>query len=962
MPPEISGRLAPQVGEAIDRNHTFQFSFEGRTYPAHPGDTIASALTAAGVGVLSRSFKYHRPRGLLCGAGHCPNCLVQIGDEPNVRACQRPVEEGMAVSAQNVWPSLDTDLLSLTKYLSPLMPVGFYYKTFMRPRALWPLYEDFLRRAAGLGVVDPDSHGGGFSKQFLHTQVAVVGGGPAGLSAALAAAAQGAQVLLFEEQPALGGHLRFSGSQDSLPALLQEIAAQPRIQVFTGTMVTGWYADHWLVAVQGKRLYKIRAQAIVAATGAYEQPLIFAGNDLPGVMLGGAVLRLLRLYGVVPGQRAVVVADNDEGWEAALALREAGVELIVVVARRENERAAELEAAGVRVLSGHTVVRALGDKKVWGAVLARVDGQGRAESKTEKRVDCGLIVVSGGWAPAADLAYMAGCRGTYDETQAEFRFSEMRPGFYAAGRVNGMYRVEAQRLDGRRAGLEAAAQLGLETGPDPAMAEQLRVLRQAQSPRSFAPAVLPGKGKGKRFVCLCEDVTDVDVETAIGEGYESPELLKRYSTISMGPCQGKMCGMNTLHLCARARSMDVGQVGRTTARPPVNPMSLGALAGQHLEPVQLSPIHSWHLDHGAKMMGAGLWMRPEHYGDAVAEVQAVRRGVGLIDVSTLGKLQFTGPGAPALLERLYINQWRRLGLGRARYGVICNDEGVVLDDGVGARLGEEEWYLTTTSSGAAAVFELIQWWMQAGWGKGVHATDLTEAFAAFNLAGPQSRAVLQQLTQTDLGNEAFPYMHARHALVAGVPCRLLRLGFTGELSYEIHCPSGYGLHLWEALMAAGTPFGISPFGVEAQRVLRLEKAHIIIGQDTDALADAFSAGLEGMVKMDKPDFLGKRALMRVADTGVQQRLTGFKMAQSGTVPEEGLQIVERRQGKLEILGWITSSRFSPTLGEIIGLCWLPAALAEQNGEEFTIFREGALLEARVHHGAFYDPQGERVRQ
>ncbi|MBI2504107.1 MAG: (2Fe-2S)-binding protein [Candidatus Latescibacteria bacterium] len=490
------------------------------------------------------------------------------------------------------------------------------------------------------------------------------------------------------------------------------------------------------------------------------------------------------------------------------------------------------------------------------------------------------------------------------------------------------------------------------------MAEELRVLRQAQSPRTSPLA--PALGEGKRFVCLCEDVTDLDVETAIAEGYESPELLKRYSTISMGPCQGKMCGMNTLHLCARARGLAVA--GRTTARPPVTPLSLGVLAGQHLEPVQLSPVHPWHLDHGARMMGAGLWLRPEHYGDAAAEVQAVRQRVGLIDVSTLGKLQFTGPGAPALLERLYVNQWRRLGVGRVRYGVMCNDEGVVIDDGVGARLGEEEWYMTTTSSGAAAVFELIQWWMQAGWGKGVHATDLTEAFAAFNLAGPQSRALLQQLTSLDLGNEVFPYMHARQALVAGVPCRLMRLGFTGELSYEIHCPSGYGLHLWEALMEAGAQFGISPFGVEAQRVLRLEKAHIIIGQDTDALADAFSAGLDGLVKMDKPDFLGKRSLMRVTSAGgPQQRLAGFKMAQPGVVPEEGLQIVERRQGKLEIIGWITSSRFSPTLGETIGLCWLPAGLAERSGAEFSIFREGALLGARVHHGVFYDPQGDRVR-
>jgi sarcosine oxidase subunit alpha len=729
---------------------------------------------------------------------------------------------------------------------------------------------------------------------------------------------------------------------------LNELQAQPRVQVFAGTAVTGWYTDHWLSAVQGRRLYKIRAKAVIAATGAYEQPLLFAGNDLPGVMLGGAVLRLLRLYGVRPGRRAVVVAEDAQGWEVAQALRAAGVEVAAVVSRTEGGG----EQEGAKVLRGYAVARAQGGKRVRRVVLARADGQGG-----ERRVDCDLLVLGGAWAPAAELAHMAGCRGRYDETQGEFRFSEMRPGFFAAGRVNGLRGIEAQRLDGQRAGLEAAAHLGRGAGPEAGLAAELEMLRQHRAPRTFPPLESPGKGKG--FVCLCEDVADLDVETAIAEGYESPELLKRYSTISMGPCQGKMCGMNALHLCARTRGLS--EVGRTTARPPVTPVSLGNLAGQHLEPVQHTPVHQWHLDHGAKMMGAGLWMRPEHYGDAASEVRAVRQRAGLIDVSTLGKMQFTGPGVGGLLEKLYLNPWRRLGVGRVRYGVMCNDEGVVIDDGVGARLGGEEWYLTTTSSGATAVFELMQWWMQAGWGKGAHLTDLTEAFAAFNLAGPQSRAVLQKLTPLDLGNETFPYMHARQGEVAGVPCRLLRLGFTGELSYEIHCPAGYGLHLWEALLEAGSAFGIAPFGVEAQRVLRLEKAHIIIGQDTDALADALSVGLEGLVKLDKPDFLGRRSLMRVARAGSRQRLVGFRMARQGAVPEEGLQIVEHRQGKLGIIGWISSSRFSPTLGEAIGLCWLPAGLAGQSGAPFSIFREGELLEARVHHGAFYDPAGERVR-
>jgi sarcosine oxidase subunit alpha len=381
-----------------------------------------------------------------------------------------------------------------------------------------------------------------------------------------------------------------------------------------------------------------------------------------------------------------------------------------------------------------------------------------------------------------------------------------------------------------------------------------------------------------------------------------------------------------------------------------------------MEPVQVTPIHGWHLDHGATMMAAGLWLRPEHYGDPAAEVRAVRERVGLIDVSTLGKLELTGPGVPDLLERIYVNQWRKLARGRVRYGVMCNDEGVVLDDGVCAHLRDELWYMSTTSSGATAIYEWMQWWLQSGWGEGVHVTDVTEAYGAFNLAGPHARAVLQKLTDRRLDNDAFGYMRVRSAEVAGAPCRILRIGFTGELSYELHCPSGYALGLWEALLDAGHEFDIIPFGLEAQRILRLEKAHIIVGQDTDAISDALSADMAWAVKLNKPDFLGKRELVRIAAEGPKQRLVGFVMARRDVVPDEGMQIVApRSRGKPEIMGWVTSSRFSLTLKGAIGLCWLPADVAAREGAPFTIDMNGSLEEARVHHGAFYDPEGKRLR-
>ena len=963
IPAEASRRIGRQPGEIIDRSGQLTFTFDGRTYSAHPGDTIGSALAAAGVKVFSRSFKYHRPRGLLCCAGHCPNCLVQVGDEPNVRACTRPVTEGMDIRPQNAWPSLKRDVMALTELGDRFLPVGFYYKAFIRPRFLWPVYEHVLRKAAGLGEINAESTPGHYDKQYLHADVAVVGGGPAGLSAALAAAEQGARVALFEENATLGGHLRFAGDEHHASALgdLQaRLAAHPELNVYADATVLGWYEENWLSAVQGNRLYKLRAGAVVFATGAYEQPLLFDDNDLPGVMLGSAVRRLLHLYGVAPGRRAVVVTANDDGWAVAAALQAAGVDVVAVADERTEghpEVAQDVTAAGASTLTGYTIVAAEGNGAVEGAVLAPVDEWGQISAGAKRRFDCDLIAVSVGWTPANGLLYQANGRLAYDGDRGEFLPEVLPDGIYAAGRVTGAHDVETQMTQGRRAGARAAAFTG--RGDPPPEAEGEDAAAEKVRRTSTLVSIL---GQKKQFVCYCEDVTKKDVEMAIAEGYNSIELLKRYSTISMGPCQGKMCSLNTIHLCARANDWTVAETGTTTSRPPMTPVKLGALAGQNMEPVRYTPIHRWHVDRGAKMMVAGLWMRPEHYGDPTAEVRAVRERVGLIDISTLGKMRLTGPGVPDLLERIYINRWQKLQPGRVRYGVMCNDEGIVLDDGVTARIDDEEYYMTTTSSGASGIYQWIQWWMQSGWGDGVHLTSLTEVNAAFNLAGPRSRDLLQTLTHADLSNEALPYMHTRDVTLAGVPCRLLRIGFTGELSYEIHCPAGYGLHVWEALMEAGERFDILPFGVEAQRVLRLEKAHIIVGQDTDALSDPIAADMGWAVKLDKEQFLGKRALARVSEEGPTQRLVGFKMANPGVVPEEGLQIVtEKAGGGLEIIGWVTSSRHSPTLDEAIGLCWLPVDLAAQEGASFTIRTRERLLQGRVHHGAFYDPDGERLR-
>ncbi|HEY4535082.1 MAG TPA: 2Fe-2S iron-sulfur cluster-binding protein [Enteractinococcus sp.] len=940
-------RLATQPNEEIDRSQRVTFTWNGKTFTGYQGDTIISALYAAGERVFSRSMKYHSPRSVLTGTLHDPGTILQVDNEPNVRGAHRQVAQGMNVSSQNTWPSLKYDVRAINQLGSRFLGPGFYYKTFMKPDFLRPAYQRVLRGFVHGGKVSKDRPEEVFEKRYAHTDVLVAGGGPAGMEAALAAASAGASVMLVEEDHQLGGHLRWADG-DLARALRSQVAANPNITVYTNTTVAARYDDNWLAVVQrsprpgmAERLIKTRARSLVVAAGLLERPYVFEGNDLPGVMLSTAARRLINLYSVRPGGRAVVLTANPEGDAAVEDLRGAGVEVVAVVDARQGE----------------TVIRATGRGRVQAVELS--NGQ---------KIAADLLVTATGWTAPTSLLNMSGDTPYYEPQAARFLPGGTDEGVYAAGGIAGDGTVEQLRDHGTAVGARAAAhalaQRSLKIASAPTVsgqsaapaAENLPEVRPLPVPQH--PELFRSSTHG--FVDYSEDITSADLQAAVAEGYDSAELVKRFTTVTMGPLQGKIELVNFIAVVAEATGKTIAETGTTTWRPMYAPVTLGALAGQKYDPIRYSSIQSWHEAHGAKPMVAGQWIRPEHYGDPQAEVRRVRDGVGIIDVSPLGKIDLRGPDVPKLLNLLYTNKWSKLAVGKVRYGVMVSEDGVVMDDGVTARLDEDHYLLTTTSGGAGRVWDWIEEWLQTfhpEWQ--VNATPVTTAYTSINIAGPHARTLLSRLTDVDVSSEAFKYMEVRTGTVAGVENTILwRIGFTGELSYEIHVPAAYGLHVWETLLEVGRDLGVGPFGIEAQRILRLETGHLIVGQDTDGLTQAYSAGLDWAIKLDKDDFVGKPELVWQQQHKTGTRLVAVQPVDTHVVPAEASQILF---GNGTIAGRITSSRFSPTLNRSICLAQVDQSLA-QPGTMITIRQiDGTKIQGKVMDGlTAVDPDGTRL--
>lgn len=929
MNPE--NRLPPPHGRLIDRARPVRFRFEGKDYSGYAGDTVASALTANGVWILSRSFKYHRPRGIMTMAGQDGNTLIALPGDPNCPADRTPIHDGLAAWGQNCGGSLQRDRNAWIQWFADFLPAGFYYHAFFRPRGIWNLWSRYFRRMAGLGVFDRRFVPEKCETQYRHCEIAVIGAGRSGMRAALEAARGGGDVLLIDENPEVGGSLRYAracldGGRESrqLRILLNKIEATPNIEPITGAIANGWYADNWLEVIKGDRLIKLRARRIVLCSGVLEQPALFHNNDLPGVMLGTAAQRLIKEYGVRPGKRAVVLSADDRAYGVALDLLEAGVELAAVIELREqpsvDERAGEVRERDVEVLHGQAIHAARGRRRVQAVDVRRIIASGRLGCRV-RRIDCDLVCMSVGHMPAYQLACQAGARLEYRPERAAFAITGLPDGFTLAGGV----------ADG------------------------------ANDPETPWP-VFPHPRR-MEFVDLDEDLRIHDIRHAVRSGYEHVQLVKRYSTSGMGPSQGRLSALATARLIAAETGKSLTETGVSTARPPFAPVTLAQCAGRRCYPALRSAMHHRHVEAGARFLQAGDWYRPAYYGGkdefskAVArEARTVRNGVGAIDVSTLGGIAVRGSDAAEFLNRIYTFAYKNQRTGTLRYALMTNEAGSVIDDGVVCKLDEHDFYVTTTTGGAERIFRTILHW-NAQWRLDVNIANLTSAWCAINIAGPRARELMSALdSDIDFGIEAFPYLGVCKGALAGVPVIALRTGFVGELGYEIHAPQQFGEALWDTILSAGADSGVRPVGIEAQRILRLEKAHVLIGQDTDALSTPAELNMRWAVAAKKPFFVGKRSLDARDCMPRERVLTGFCVEDlSGAAPNHGHLVLDGRR----TIGRVTSAAFSPTLEKVIGLAYAPPDRARPGDRWEIRCDRGQRVMASVVETPFYDPGNKR---
>ena len=999
----MTKNLRVKTGKAIDETYRISFKFNGSTYYGFKGDTLASALLANNIHLVGRSFKYHRPRGIMTAGSEEPNAIVQLHDntprtEPNVRATEVEIYEGLEASSQNCWPSVNFDIGGINNFLSPLLPAGFYYKTFMWPASFWEKYEYFIRKSAGLGksptAPDPDI----YEHKYIHCDVLVIGAGISGIMAAKISAKNGLKTLLVDEKPNLGGSTIYQNSnyfkinnQTSgswLEKEINEIKKLENLEIKTRTSVAAYHGYNFLLARENltdhlpieqrkektrHRLLKIRAKKVITATGSLERPMIFDNNDRPGILLSSAIKRYIDFFGVACGEKNILFTNNDSAYETAISLIQKGINVEAIIDNREkvdSKLVYEVEKNNVKIFKGYTITNTFGYKRINRISLMQLskDGQKVVGSKIDLSCDC--LGMSGGWTPAVHLFTQSGGKLKFREEDQVFIPNIYPSDQISVGSCNGDLTLDEILINTPNTLKEF---LNIKNSEYTNM-EILSSINKSKRNIWLLPSdkIL---GKTKSFVDYQNDATAKDIKLALREGFKSIEHVKRYTTTGMGTDQGKLGNMHALGIISETADAKMGELGTTTFRPPYTPLTFGTIVGrnvgEYFDIFRRTPIHDWHVDNKAEFENVGQWKRAWYYPkdnedmhDAVQrESKAARESAGILDASTLGKIDIQGTDASEFLNRVYTNAWSKLAIGKCRYGLMLNEDGMVYDDGVTTRLGENHYIMTTTTGGAANVMGKLEDYLQTEWPElDVYLTSVTDHFATVSVCGPNSKKIVSKvIPDLDFSDENFPHMSFKNAKIGKINCRVMRISFTGEHSYEINIQANYGKSVWEKCMEAGKDFNITPYGTETMHLLRAEKGFIIVGQDTDATMTPIDLQMDWIVSKKKYDFIGKRSLYR-SDTIREDRkqLVGLLTDNPNEVLEEGAQIVsDINKSPVEMLGHVTSSYYSPNLKKSIALGVVKGG-KNMMGQKLIIPMEKKNINVTVSDPVFLDKENKRL--
>ena len=985
----------------INRNKKISFTFNGKKLFGYEGDTIASALIANGIHLVGRSFKYHRPRGFFGAGVEEPNAKLQVEfnghSEPNVNATEMELVEGLSATSQNCWPSVNFDIGAINNFLKMFFPAGFYYKTFMWPKSFWyKIYEPFIRKAAGLGVASIEKDKERYEHKFQYCDLLVTGSGPSGLASAYAAAKNGAKVILAEDKPRFGGTLltddvsidNLSG-KDWAEKIISELKSMPNVTVKNRSQVFGYYDHNMLVMFERvsdhlekkskftprQRLWYIRAKETILSTGSIERPIVFGNNDTPGIFLSAAAKEYMKVYGVLVGKKPLIFTNNDSAYETALEFKKNNVEPIILDTREEHssELIDEAKSKGIDIRFSHGVIVANGYKKVKSAKIGKLNKDKNSFEKIET-IDCDCICVSGFWTPSVHLASQSGNKLKYEEKIDAFIPDKKKQHETSVGAANGSFTLEESLKNGFENGSNLSAKI-TDTKTEIAIPNVNEKKYGAHD--KFWCMPLPKNENPKRFVDFQNDVSVSDIEIALREGYRSIEHVKRYTTLGMATDQGRTSNLNGLQLVSNIENKIVPEVGHTTFRPPFTPITIGTIVGREVGmeymPTRKTPMHEWHEKNNAVFVDAGAWKRPRYYKQgnetlfeaSKREAKNVRENVGICDVTTLGKIDIKGPDAAEFLNRVYTNAWMKLPVGKARYGLMLREDGIVMDDGTTTRISENHYHMTTTTAQAANVLSHLEYYLQIVWPElNVNVVSTTEQWAGAAIAGPKSRDMLSKLyPDLDVSNDALPFMGYKEAEFFGVPSRIFRISFSGELAYEINVKSDHGMFMWEKMMEVGKEFGNQPYGTEALSTLRIEMGHVA-GPELDGRTIPSDVSLNGLVSKKK-DFIGKNSLGREAfNVESRQKIVGLiPIDRKSSIPE-GSHIVQDQNAKLP----------NPKLGHVSSSCW---SVENNNPFSLAIMKDGKnmigkkffavsplknkSIEVEVISSHYVDPEGKRVR-